>query len=379
MNSFEEQNRKENAPDAQAKPRAGALLPATNREVIIANKEIPSDVAVASDFINPVFVSLHYLSITFFCDPRSIVPLIMEKLAYELLADADNWDKCFINTNFKGRYYKSIYHGPYGMALYAYPNKGTHCHLEIKGEATEDIGQSRLLDFLHSLHQLSTPFSDDNLVIPINWQATRVDIAFDGVPFTPRDCYDAYLRGDIRCAANRKSWAWQSNEEGDTLYIGVRKSERYIRIYNRRGPTRVEIEYKGMYAEAIGSVLSFQESAIFHNSAISYLRMFVDFVEATTGGSITRATLLPWWKAFVGDIDRIALKIDRARTGNAAIRGWHQLDRMLPTLYTLMKGFGVSLDELCNGAEHRLTPKHLLKITEIQRALRIKCSFPSPS
>jgi len=225
------------------------------------------------------------------------------------LSDPDKWLDCFVDTKFSGRRYKGIYSGPLGISLYAYPNLGTHCHLEIKGEAIDAIGQLRVFEFLEALNYLKAPPEDGQAERKAaRWSVRRIDIALDHMPFTPRQCYDALSRGDMRCSASRKSFKWFSNSEGDTLYIGSRASGRLIRIYNRRGFTRLEIESKGNWAELVGSRCASDGCGDFESFAISYVRQFLDFVDSSTGGSVTRADLLPWWLEFVGNIDRAGLK-----------------------------------------------------------------------
>jgi hypothetical protein len=277
----------------------------------------------------------------------------------------------FVDIGVSGRYYKSIYSGPFGITLYAYPSRGIHCHLEIKGEAIEAIGQLRVFEFLQSLNSLKAPLMEGQTEQKLaKWSARRTDIALDGMPFTPRDCYEAFKRGDIRCAASRKSHKWYSNAEGDTFNLGSRSSGRLVRIYNRRGPTRLEMEFKGRWADMAGSVLAAQGCGDFETFSIGHVRQFVDFVDAHTGGSITRADLLPWWEQAVGDVARATLKPENnGFVGSAVYRASAYLDRLLCTLCVLRNGLGIRLDEVCDGAEYRLTAKHLLKIAEIKRAL----------
>ena len=56
-------------------------------------------------------------------------------------------------------------------------------------------------------------------------------------------------------------------------------------------------------------------------------------------------------------------------SGTLLTRNKTYLERLLPSLLVIRKGLGVSLDELVDGSEHRLTPQHLRKIDELQRAL----------
>lgn len=355
------------ATGAYAQQRAGApaLPPDTNRGVIVAQGNG-----------KPIQVGLHWLAITLHTNPQAVAEYIMDVLVGEPLSSPDDWPSKFINTGATGRYYKAIYSGPFGISLYAYPTLGKHCHLEVKGEAIEEIGQARAFEFLQYLHDLKAPAAEgETEQKPARWLARRVDIALDGGTFIPKDCYAAFLRCDIRCEANRKSHRWVSSADGDTLYLGSRSSGRLARIYNRRGPTRVELESKGRWAELLGKILAVEGSADFERFAIAYVRQFVDFVDAgAAGGSISRAPLLPWWQAFVGDVEKAQLKPDKGIVGGAVTRAREFLNRLRCTLCVLRNGLGISLDQVCDSSEYLLTPKHLQRIEEIRRALEGRCS-----
>lgn len=352
------------ATDASAQRRTDTtapLPPITNRGVIVANGNG-----------NGIQVGLHWLAITLHSNPRAVVEYVMDVLVGEPLGNPDDWLSVFIDTQRSGRHYKAIYSGPYGLSLYAYPALGIHCHLEVKGEAVEEIGQTRVFEFLQYLDDLKAPPKDgETEQKPARWSVSRLDIAVDGGPFTPKDCYEAFLRGDIRCDASRKSYKWLNSADGDTLYLGSRASGRVTRIYNRRGPTRAEIESKGRWARMLGACLAAQGSADFERFAIAYVRQFVDFVDAgAASGSISRAPLLPWWQAFVGDVTKAQLKPDKGEfTSSELIRTRAYLDRLRNTLCVIRNGLGISLDQVCDSSESLLTPKHLQRIAEIRRGL----------
>lgn len=49
------------------------------------------------------------------------------------------------------RGYDALYVGPLGIKLYAFPKTGTHVHIEIPGEAIEQITHDRLISYLVKL------------------------------------------------------------------------------------------------------------------------------------------------------------------------------------------------------------------------------------
>jgi len=295
----------------------------------------------------------------------------MEAFLRQPLADVEDWNKVFVDSGKSGRQYKKIFVGPLGLRLYAYPGTQLHCHLEIPGEAIEQMGQAAILELLSSLNELTgvdIAVSPD--ARPVNWRCTRLDIAFDHVPFSPRQCYDAWQREDVRCAANRDSYKWIESETGNTLYIGSRLSGRFVRIYDRRGFTRLEFELKGRWAAGIGDVVAAVQFAAWRDVGLGHLRQFLDFVARDTGGSISRADLLPWWAIFAERVERATERFDRGDAGMDVLAKVKRfLTRMLPSMCVFREGLRVSLDDLCDASESRLTDKHLQKIAELQRAL----------
>ena len=93
-----------------------------------------------------------------------------------------------------------------------------------------------------------------------------------------------------------------SSKGCETCYFGSRSSDRYLRLYNKRGPNRLEAEYKQRRASIVADDLfkNLQKIDDFYNIAISHLRDFIDVD-------------LPWWWEFVNDIDRAYAKIHSAK------------------------------------------------------------------
>ena len=78
------------------------------------------------------------------------------------------------------------------------------------------------------------------------------------------------------------------------------------RIYDKRGPTRLEIEFREKWAD--------KKSARYlppplpntgYSRCMGILRDFVDFVDAAVSGeNISRAPLLPWWSTFIDGAEK---------------------------------------------------------------------------
>ena len=152
----------------------------------------------------------------------------------------------------------------HGFQLKYSPNSAKeYCSFELPGNVCMVIPPEILKGFQEILI--------DNGII---YNITRIDLAFDRVPFTP-DQFRQAIEDDVnrkkfekpvvRSLAQRESVRWESQlmrlrDDGsgygrDTCYFGSRTSERFLRVYNKRGPTRLEIELKGKRARTIGMII----------------------------------------------------------------------------------------------------------------------------
>lgn len=343
-------------------PAAAPLPPTTIRGATVADGEGTA-----------LTIGIHWVTVTAFTNAANLTGHVMSTLFGETLADPFKWVEFFLDTGASGRRYKSIRIGPHGIKLYSGPVHGLHCSLEIPGEAIEILGETLLFEFLSGLGSLSHKDKEGH-ERAVTWRCTRLDIAFDHASFHPRQCYEAWLRKDVRCSANWEKHKWEENPEGQIFRCGARSSMRYLRIYNRRGYTRVELELKSGFAELASLIYISQMGQDWNSCAVGLLRDYIDFVDRNTGGSSTRADLLPWWQAFVGAIPRAKERPKRIDPyGDFLQRKKAYLTRMLPTLYVFKHGLQVSLDELCEGIGDVLGDKHRRELAELRRALGAAC------
>jgi DNA relaxase NicK len=136
---------------------------------------------------------------------------------------------------------------------------------------------------------------------PDDYHYTRIDLAFDQMPFTPQDIEDAISRGQITSSAKRETLKvyrspFEKRDDGGigthTVEYGSRMSERMIRAYDRRGFTRLELELKMRRADLVAKqLLSASEVAEWWPIMISHLRDYIDFNA-------------DWWDEFVNGIGR---------------------------------------------------------------------------
>lgn len=128
--------------------------------------------------------------------------------------------------------------------------------------------------------------------------------------------------------------------EGNALTLDRRSSLRHLRIYDKRGPTRIGLETKGRYAGAVARELielrgDEARTAWF---VVGWLREFCDFAIQDGVQGARDVHLLPCSWAFVGSVDRIGglLKdrrqqlvvtrtlawVERCNDGDLLPRGW---------------------------------------------------------
>jgi DNA relaxase NicK len=166
----------------------------------------------------------------------------------------------------------------------------------------------------------------------IRWNVTRLDLAFDYVPFSPEDMYEAIEAGSIRSLAKRETLRMDSSpmkvrDTGgqvgcSTLYFGSRQSHRFLRVYNRRGPTRLELECKDKRAQLIGERIFSSTPSDWFGLAVSHVRDFLD-VERE------------WWGEFVKEVERAFAKVvNLVDVSVARLVSWFD-SQVAPALSTL--------------------------------------------
>lgn len=206
------------------------------------------------------------------------------------------------------------------------------------------------------------------------WKQTRVDVAIDGAAFTPEQLRDAWCEGNVRTAARlpkvtkpgREGWrtcGWDVKPDGDKFTMGARQSGQFVRCYDRRGPTRVEIEIKGDAAPSAAAVLAAclveRDERAFALAALGLLRRFVDFVDVEADSNVSRAPLLPFWAAFVEDAEKMRLWLGERAVGDAVQMLEWALHQTAPVLAVLERVFGPAiLADLAKEGRSRWRRRH---------------------
>jgi Replication initiation factor len=244
-------------------------------------------------------------------------------------------------------------------------------HVVLPGQAC-GVGVDALLQLLMRLRMWSS-----------RCKVVRLDLAVDGVPFAPLDAYGAVRAGHTvawvkrgRDGAAADTWNSSNGEgEGDTLYIGRRASQRCMRIYNRRGPTRVELETKDQYADAValGLLERRGDDSDLARFVVGCLREFCDFGIPDGAHGSRDVALLPWWAAFVGSVERVGKLVVDRRENLSVDRTLAWVGRaVVPSLAMIVSCYGsvgerLLLDWIESAVPH-LSARHVAAIREFRYA-----------
>lgn len=228
-----------------------------------------------------------------------------------------------------GRLYQSIYKALAESKLYCAPRLATddseqHFHFELPGSACEALHPKLLQDFMLALEHVE------------RFQFTRLDLAWDGVPFTPEDLEQAGERNILRTYARRETLSFESTpykpredgQIGHSIFrMGSRQSSRYLRVYNLHGPVRLEIETRSKRADTIARDVLVHAPDDWAAKAMAHLRDFVD-VHAD------------YWQEFVQGEARANCTVTDARTSEMSrISDW-LYKQVAPSLSVLADVYG---------------------------------------
>lgn len=278
-------------------------------------------------------VSVHWLAITIHDSlSNAIGPYLSSFFDIPDLSwseASETWFRPMERTN---RGYAAGYECRDGMEIFAYPSTGNHCHLVMRGSVLEKYSISRLTSFL--LHFVDEEEVEEFLLGGIRPKAnvTRIDLAIDNCPFSPRQVFDAQDSKNFRSKARPGGW-FPDNGTGATAYHGSKKSDKQLRVYDRRGPTRLEIQYRNKAALALCASLCYLDEDDWVPHAIGIVRDFIDFVDRQK--NISESPLLDWWEDFVGSSGRIRLPSGYVEPDSiAGLRGF--VERVAPSIKALL-------------------------------------------
>lgn len=213
------------------------------------------------------------------------------------------------------------------------------CSVEVKGAGCAHLGNTGLLQ-LHT--ELRSRF---------RVRASRVDVMAHTEQFDPATAHQAIKSGNYNSRTDLGSkFAYIESPAGDTLYLGVvskpsgglkRSGDRLIRIYNRRGPSRIELQLVGCYAHGAGSEIFRTPLDDWPALIRGMMRDFCDFVDAESDSRITRCTMLPWWSAFAEGSEKISVRPQEdPMTGTIVGKVDGILQRSSGLLYAASEAYG---------------------------------------
>ncbi len=206
-----------------------------------------------------------------------------------------------------GRGFRNLYKALVGAKLYtgaitAVENGEPYIHLEFPGMACDALPPQLLKEFIStiSIYEKS--------------RVSRLDLAWDGVGFTPEIVKEAVEKNLIRSPLKRRTMNFsveplEKKEDGSlgtsSVRLGAGSSERLLRVYDKRGPVRLELQLRGKRADKIAKEVLVKLPKSWPELAIGHLRDYIDFAEDDT--------LLPWWMEFVKSTPRTHMQVTDAR------------------------------------------------------------------
>ncbi len=190
-------------------------------------------------------------------------------------------------TGHGGRGFQLLYRNALEFKIYTEPTKGQKVfyHYEIPGSACDCIDWQTYFA-LNDL--LKSNFKD-------KYFYKRLDYAFDYVPFEPLQVREAIDNKELRSLAKRSTLKITESpnvlrENGVlgtcTVSLGSLTSQRMIRVYNKRGFTRLEMQLRDVRADMVAKqMFAVSDTSIWFILAMGYLLDYVDFEN-------------DWWKEF---------------------------------------------------------------------------------
>lgn len=193
-----------------------------------------------------------------------------------------------------------------------------YCHFEFPGSACDAVIPVHFRDFVSMLQQ------DE-----IQFKITRLDIAWDDMPFTPLEFYNRVHDGEAvtpvklnKEGSKNENFSFiqspfELRDNGEvgtsTCYLGSKKSQRFIRVYDRRGGTRLEFVCRDERAHAVALDMF---EYIYGDWDIVARENLLDFIRFDA-----------WivWLKFIAYAKQAAIKVSSARVASLSkMRDWFE-------------------------------------------------------
>lgn len=309
--------------------QSNALPPLTNRGVVR-----PDDRECGG---------IDYLKLTVWATPPEVCEFIERGILdkYGWGVDEHSSQEDWIEKPAGGRTAKVFDAGSIAVVEYTedvYRND-EFCSVEVKGQGCEHLGNAGVQFLMIDIAE--------------RWRTrgSRVDVMAHTELFTPTMIHQAILQGNYNSrSVTSENYVFMTSQAGDTCYLGMapkpaggqrRIGERVLRVYDRRGPSRVELECHGGYAAGTEGNLRTTPLEEWPMLIRSMMRHYCDFVDIQSDPRKTRCLLLPWWEAFVGDVEKISVRPpDNHFEGTPIGKVDGILDRHARSLYAAQEAFG---------------------------------------
>ncbi|MCA9292797.1 MAG: hypothetical protein KDA20_03190 [Phycisphaerales bacterium] len=213
------------------------------------------------------------------------------------------------------------------------------CTVEVKGEGCEHLGNEGIRFLL------------DDLGHRFRVRPSRVDLMAHTMAFTPKQVRDAVNQGQYNSrSVTADNMVFTESSEGDTCYLGMKSKDRggmkrcgsrLMRFYDRRGPTRAELQLHKEYAHAMGTLLpaNVQEWPEFIRGC---MRHFCDFVDRDASDRASRCPQLVWWAEFTSTVEKVSIprkQYDASRSPLCKLDGL--IKRHVRRLYAAERALGI--------------------------------------
>lgn len=249
-----------------------------------------------------ITLRVHWLSVTLWADED--YGLKMWELWFEKFLGAMH------QTGHGGKGFRKLYKALLEAKLYAAPIQQDilegkeYFSFELPGKACEAIPDKLIQEFIVTTDRFEKA------------KFTRLDLAWDGVAFEPHTVKEAVDNKQLRSYARRSSMQYiihpyEERENGQlgtsAVRLGSNQSSRLLRVYDKHGPVRVELQARDKRADLIARDVLRHLPTQWFDPALGHLRDYVDFLDPET------KELLPWWSSFVHNQDRAMKVVSDAR------------------------------------------------------------------
>lgn len=265
---------------------------------------------------------VHWLSLTLWAE-RDYALKLWEEWFQEFLGP-------LVPIGHGGRGFKSLYQALAAAKLYADPvGEGSFVHLELPGSACDALPPKLVQEFIVTLNRWE------------KFRVSRLDLAWDGVEFTPQDVKEAVAEEKLRSLLKRKTLhvhdqPFEERDDGvmgtTSVRLGSNQSSRMLRVYDKRGPVRLEFQTRAERADLVAREVLLKLPDLWAEAALSHLRDYVDFE--------FEGKLLAWWEKFVREIGRAFKKITDARQLELSRMTEWVMTQVAPTLSVLADVIG---------------------------------------